>query len=93
MDLITIPKAEYEALVERVKNLERSLQTFTLKRSKQANKQDLELPSVSMVRALKESKHDIETGNVSPSFTTAADAVAWLHNPKRRYANRIDQKV
>lgn len=48
-----------------------------------------EEPTEYLLQALRESKEDIKTGKVSPSFTNADDAVTWLNNPKKRYANKI----
>lgn len=48
-----------------------------------------EEPSEYMIQALKESKADIKAGRVSPTFTNAKDAIAWLNNPKKKYANQL----
>lgn len=52
-----------------------------------------EIPSDYMIKALKESEEDIKAGRVSPTFTNAKDAIAWLDNPRKKYANQIQQKV
>ncbi|MFH1535890.1 MAG: type II toxin-antitoxin system RelB/DinJ family antitoxin [Patescibacteria group bacterium] len=48
-----------------------------------------EEPSEYMIQALKESKEDIKAGRVSPTFTNAKDAIAWLNDPKKKYANEL----
>lgn len=48
-----------------------------------------EEPSDWLVNELKESARDIKSGRVSPNFSNPTDAVKWLHNPKRQYANKI----
>lgn len=52
-----------------------------------------EIPSEYMIKALKESKEDIEKGFVSPIFDNIEDEIAWLNNPKRKYVNQIRKKV
>lgn len=42
-----------------------------------------EEPSEFMIKALREA----EEGPISPRFDNADDAIAWLKNPKRKYAN------
>ncbi len=39
-----------------------------------------EVPSPYLKKMLKESMEDIKKGRVSPAFTNAKDAVAWLRN-------------
>jgi len=48
-----------------------------------------EIPNAYMRKALKESKADDKAGRGSPPFKTAEDAVKWLRNPNRKYANQI----
>ena len=48
-----------------------------------------EEPTEYLLQVLRESKEDIKAGRISPSFTDADNAVAWLKNPKKRYANKI----
>lgn len=38
-------------------------------------------------RMLKESEKDEKAGFVSPTFSNAEDAIAWLHDPHRAYQN------
>ena len=45
-----------------------------------------EEPTPYLLEKLKESKEDIKAGRVSPSFSSAEDAIAWLDNPKRKYS-------
>lgn len=48
-----------------------------------------EEPADYLLQILKESKEDIKKGRVSPSFSKANDAIKWLNNPKRKYANQF----
>lgn len=48
-----------------------------------------EIPNAYMRKALKESKADDKAGRVSPTFKTADEAIKWLRDPKRKYANQI----
>lgn len=52
-----------------------------------------EEPTPYLLRALKESKEDIKAGRVSPTFTNARDAIAWLNRKDKRYARQVLQKV
>lgn len=52
-----------------------------------------EEPSDWMIKNLEESRKDIEAGRVSPSFSTADEAIAWLNDFNRKYANQNRQKV
>ncbi|MBI2611826.1 type II toxin-antitoxin system RelB/DinJ family antitoxin [Candidatus Gottesmanbacteria bacterium] len=45
------------------------------------------------IQSLKESMDDIKAGRVSPAFTNTKDAIEWLNNPKRKYANQLQPKV
>lgn len=38
-------------------------------------------------RMLKQSEKDTKAGFVSPTFSNADDAIAWLHDPRRPYQN------
>jgi len=46
-----------------------------------------EEPNDYMIQALKESEADVKVGRVSPHFTNAKDAIAWLDDPNATYAN------
>lgn len=48
-----------------------------------------EEPSEYMIKSLKEAEEDIKAGRVSPTFNNAKDAIAWLRNPKAKYANQL----
>ena len=48
---------------------------------------DDEIPNQWLTNALKESEADVKAGRVSPAFTNAKDAIAWLDNQNARYAN------
>jgi addiction module RelB/DinJ family antitoxin len=49
----------------------------------------LEEPSAFLTKEIKEADKEIKKGDVSPSFSNANDAVKWLRNKKRRYANKV----
>lgn len=53
----------------------------------------LEEPSEYMIKSLNEAEADIKAGRVSPSFDNTKDAIAWLHDPKAKYANQLRKKV
>lgn len=48
-----------------------------------------EQPTEYLLQALRESKVDIKTRRVSPSFDNTEDAIVWLDNPKKKYANKV----
>lgn len=48
-----------------------------------------EEPTKYLIDTLKESKEDIKAGRVSPTFTNAKDALAWLNNPHKKYARKV----
>ncbi|MBI3558861.1 hypothetical protein HY085_00525 [Candidatus Gottesmanbacteria bacterium] len=48
-----------------------------------------EEPSDYLKAILDEARKDIKAGRVSPAFTNAKDAIAWLDSPKKKYANKI----
>jgi addiction module RelB/DinJ family antitoxin len=50
---------------------------------------DLEEPSDWFVEQMAEAKADIKAGRVSPMFDNAEDAIKWLDNKNRKYANRV----
>ena len=52
-----------------------------------------EEPSDYLIQSLKEAEEDIKVGRASPAFDNTKEAIAWLRNPKARYANQIRQKV
>lgn len=52
-----------------------------------------EEPTEYLIKALKESKKDIKNGFVSPIFDSIEDEIAWLNNPKKKYANQIRKKI
>lgn len=41
------------------------------------------------IKSIKEAEADIKAGRVSPSFDNAEDAIAWLKDPKAKYANKL----
>lgn len=48
-----------------------------------------EEPSDYLIRAIKESERDIKAGRVSPKFDSTDEAMNWLNNPRKKYANKI----
>lgn len=46
-----------------------------------------EEPSEYMIESLRKSEEDVKAGRVSPTFTNAKDAIAWLDDPNASYAN------
>lgn len=46
-----------------------------------------EEPTPYMIEELKKSEEDFKAGRVSPAFTNAKDAIAWLDDPNASYAN------
>jgi addiction module RelB/DinJ family antitoxin len=51
---------------------------------------DVELePTPYLIRQIKKAEKEYKEGNVSPAFTNAHDALAWLNNPKRKYVRDI----
>lgn len=52
-----------------------------------------EIPSPYLKKILKESMEEIKKGRVSPSFTNAKNAIAWLNDPKKKYVYQIRKKV
>ena len=48
-----------------------------------------EIPNAYMRKALKESEADIKAGRVSPHFTNAKDAIAWLNQKRPKYGNSL----
>lgn len=58
-------------------------------RSRMVTFKAAEEPTEYMLKLLEESKKDIKTGRVSPSFNNAKDAIEWLNSPKKKYAGKI----
>lgn len=54
-----------------------------------------EKPTPYMLESLKKSEEDVKAGRVSPAFTNAKDAIAWLDNSNASYANgnKVRDKV
>jgi addiction module RelB/DinJ family antitoxin len=50
---------------------------------------NLEEPSDWLLKELAEADEDIKRGRVSPMFSNAEDAIKWLDNKNRKYANRV----
>jgi len=46
-----------------------------------------EEPSEYMIEVLKESEADRKAGRVSPTFTKARDAIAWLESADKKFVN------
>ncbi len=52
-----------------------------------------EEPSDYLIQVLKESEEDRLAGWTSPAFENTEDAVAWLHDPNRKYDYQIQHDV
>ncbi|TSC88286.1 MAG: Uncharacterized protein G01um10147_191 [Microgenomates group bacterium Gr01-1014_7] len=52
-----------------------------------------EEPSEYFIQSMKEVEEEIKNGWVSPTFDNSEDAIAWLHDPKAKYANQLRKKV
>ena len=50
---------------------------------------NLEEPSDYFLKSLAQAKADLANGDVSPGFDNAEDAIKWLHDKNRKYANQI----
>ncbi len=50
---------------------------------------DLEEPSDYFIECLEQAREDLKNGNVSPAFDNAEDAIKWLRDENRKYANQI----
>lgn len=48
-----------------------------------------EEPTGYLLEELKKSIEDIKANRVSPAFTNSQDAIKWLNNPKKKYANQV----
>jgi len=48
-----------------------------------------EIPTKYMLDSIREAEEEIKKGEVSPSFSDAKSAIAWLNNPNRKYENQI----
>jgi addiction module RelB/DinJ family antitoxin len=49
----------------------------------------LEEPSEFLIKEIEEAEREIKKGEVSPDFNNANDAIKWLRNKKRKYANKV----
>ena len=54
-----------------------------------------EKPTPYMIDSLKKSEEDVKAGRVSPAFTNAKDAIAWLNDPNASYenGNKVHEKI
>ena len=48
-----------------------------------------EEPSDYLIQALKESEADIKAGRVSPGFDDVDEAIGWLEDKDRKYADQV----
>ncbi|MCX6793666.1 MAG: type II toxin-antitoxin system RelB/DinJ family antitoxin [Candidatus Gottesmanbacteria bacterium] len=48
-----------------------------------------EEPSQYLIRSIKQSERNLKRGYISPPFSNAKDAMAWLKNPKAKYARDL----
>jgi addiction module RelB/DinJ family antitoxin len=52
-----------------------------------------ENPTEYMLDSLKEAEGEIKSGDISPAFNNAEDAIAWLNDPSKKYENQLRKKV
>ena len=48
---------------------------------------NLEEPSEFFIKSMAQAQADLAKGDVSPGFDNAEDAIKWLNDKKRKYAN------
>ena len=48
-----------------------------------------EEPTQYMLDSLREAQEEFERGDVSPAFSDAKSAIAWLNDPNRKYENQV----
>jgi len=58
-------------------------------RSRTVNFSVREEPSDYMIKMLAKSDKDIKAGRVSPAFSNAKDAIAWLNSPEKKHASKV----
>lgn len=52
-----------------------------------------EEPSDYLLQILKETREEIDKGEVSPTYKKAEDAVAWLHDKGKKYEYQVGKKI
>ncbi|MGH7202993.1 MAG: hypothetical protein ACREHC_00945 [Candidatus Levyibacteriota bacterium] len=67
--------------------LKRFIQHFIETKTADFTSEHEEEPSEYGIAMLKKSEEDVKAGRVSPTFTNAKDAIAWLDDPNASYAN------
>lgn len=64
-----------------------------LVREKQVNFSLPEEPSEYLAHSIAESKKEIKKGWTSPEFDDTENAIAWLNDSSKKYANQIREKI
>lgn len=62
-------------------------------KTKTINLEVTEEPSDYLLKILKDTKEEIEKGEVSPMFENADDAISWLNDNDKKYEYQINEKV
>ena len=62
-------------------------------KTKAINLEVTEEPSDYLLQILKDTKEEIEKGEVSPMFENSDEAIAWLNNKNKKYEYQISKKV
>lgn len=52
-----------------------------------------ERPSEYLLKSLEKTQKDIQNGRFSPLFDNSDEAIAWLNNPKAKYADQLRKKI
>lgn len=79
MSTITLPVSIIDDVE---KKLQAALEEVRALKKIQTKKKRAEEPSKYLIKAMKQAEKDWKSGNVSPAFDNAEDAIAWLHKSK-----------
>lgn len=88
-----VTKAEYDKLVRRVAKLEQQVTKSKKRKAKAADRQPEGTPTPYMKRMLAQADREVREGKISPTFTNVDNALAWLHDPKRKYVYQLRKKI
>jgi len=58
-----------------------------LTKTKQVSFAVSEKPSAYLIQAIKEAEADARRGDISPSFSSAEEAIKWLDDPNAKFVN------
>lgn len=62
-------------------------------KTKAINLEVTEEPSDYFLQILKDTKEEIEKGEVSPTFEKAEDAIVWLNDKNKKYEYQVGKKI